>query len=65
MTEIIQLGHGHYAIESRTNPGDFYIVEDGACTCRASECKVRCWHLAAIEEIENESLSTARGTNSG
>lgn len=58
MTEIIQLGYGHYLIQSRTNPEHWYAVEDGTCTCRASDCKVRCWHLEAIEEIEKWTAMT-------
>jgi hypothetical protein len=49
VTEIIQLGHGQYLIQSRTNPDFHYVVEDGLCTCRAAECFVECWHTKEIE----------------
>jgi hypothetical protein len=66
MTEIIQLGQGHYLIKSRSNPDWHYCVEDVVCTCRASECFVRCWHLEEIERYESLQLATgtrARGAS--
>jgi hypothetical protein len=56
VTEIIRLGHQHYLIQSRTNPDNWYAIDDGGCTCRASDCLKPCWHVKAIEEIERNEL---------
>jgi hypothetical protein len=63
MTEIIQLGYRHYLIQSRTNPDNWYAIDDGQCTCKAAYCGVRCWHLEEVERYE--SLQLASGTRAG
>lgn len=61
MAEIIQLGYGHYLIQSRTNPDWHYVVEDGQCTCKSAQCLKPCWHLEEIERYESLLQPAARG----
>lgn len=47
---ILQIGYGHFLIESISKPGEWHCVdlEEQGCTCLGHLVHGHCWHLALL-----------------
>lgn len=51
--QLIQIGVGHWLIESWSHPGEYHAVDlDMGCSCRGYQCKRNCWHWKFIKEVD-------------
>jgi len=48
------LGKNGSLVSSKSQPGGWHIVKDGACDCKGFEYRGKCRHLAAVEQATAE-----------